>query len=159
MDPLLDRFHRLLRSMFQTADGTFSFRDDIFEDDDDADYREAWEELEDFLGTGRSGTGSGAGAGSGSGSAGRRSGWSGSTGTPRQPPEELRDDYACFGVVFGAPFEEVKKAHRKLVKEHHPDRHAGDPGKMKQATEKTQKLNYSFAKIKAWEAVKKKGGF
>lgn len=136
MDPLIDRFHRLLRSMFQTPDGAYDFRtrDDDFED---RDYQDAWEELEAFLG--------------------------GGTETPgrerrRQeerrrslPPEELRSDYSLLEVAFGAPFEEVKESHRRLVKKHHPDRHAHDEELMRKATETTQRLNYSFGRIRAWD--------
>ena len=146
MDPLLDRFHRLLRSMFQTSDGDFRFNEDIFENDDDADYREAWEELEDFLGS----------SSSGSNRSRNRSTSAEGAKSHHLPPEELREDYKRLGVSFDASFEEVKLAHRKLVKEHHPDRHGGDPQRLKRATETTQSLNYSFAKIKAWEAAKKR---
>ncbi len=137
MDQLLDRFHRLLRSMFQTPDGAYDFRVDNngFED---RDYQDAWEELESFL----------------SGGPGRVS--------PRReessdhlPPEELRSDYSILEVVFGAPFEEVKSSHRRLIKKHHPDRHAHDPETMKRATEMTQRLNYSFGRIRAWDIVRK----
>lgn len=138
MDPLLDRFHRLLRSMLQESDGSFSFSDD---GDEDSDYREAWEELEDFL--------------SGSSGEQRRSRFdSVFEKEHRLPPDELRSDYQLLEVAFGAPFEEVKRSHRRLMMAYHPDRHAGDPRRLKEATETSQKINYSFGRIRAWELAK-----
>ena len=52
-------------------------------------------------------------------------------------------DYSILGLSPGATAEEVKKAHRKLVKEHHPDR-AGDG-----ATETLAKVNAAYDRIKA----------
>jgi DnaJ-class molecular chaperone len=144
MDPLLDRFHRLLRSMFQTSGGDWDFNLHGSHDpgaEADRDYEDAWEELESFLGKGSNG----------------------STGREREyqspsfhrPPEELRKDYLILEVPFGAQFDDVKKAHRILMKKYHPDRHAVDPASMKSATEKTQAINLAFGRLKAWELARK----
>jgi DnaJ-class molecular chaperone len=68
--------------------------------------------------------------------------------------ETLRQDYANLEVSFGAPLPEVKKAYKRLLKFYHPDRNADDPGKLRMATEITQKLNGSFQKIKDFEEGK-----
>jgi len=147
MDPLLDRFHRLLRSMFRTPDGDYDFY--IHESDpyEDRDYQEAWEELESFLGGSSSQRSSDRGNGGYTGREEKHSGFD-------LPPEELRDDYKLLGVPFGAEFPHVKAAHRSMLKRHHPDHHAGDPEMLKRATKMTQNINYSFGRMRAWEIAR-----
>jgi len=70
--------------------------------------------------------------------------------------EALRQDYAILKVRFDAPFEEVKKAHKNLLRQYHPDRFANDPARFKTATEIAQKINQAFQNIKAFEQQKKK---
>ncbi len=45
---------------------------------------------------------------------------------------EEKDYYKVLGVDRGATDEEIKKAFRRLVHEHHPDKHTGDKGKEEQ---------------------------
>ena len=75
-------------------------------------------------------------------------------GSPGQapPPEELRSDFAELGVPFGASAEECKEAYKKLLKIHHPDRHAKHPGNFKKATEKSARLNAAYDKIVKWRS-------
>ena len=148
MDPLFDRFQRLLRSYLQfgAPDDTWFEKHRV-----DDDYREAWEELDEFLQTGTS-TGSTRSSTRG-GSA--RSGYGGGPTGTRLPPEELRKDYALFGVSFGAPFEEVRDAYRRLMRTHHPDLHSHDSQAQREATHKSQELNTAYQRIKAWEAAKR----
>jgi DnaJ-domain-containing protein 1 len=140
---------------------------------DDPDLQEAFEELDDFLeGKERTAGGfyreqaaqSGRAEDSGngrapSGDAGRAS--SGGTGRAssgnsagRRPagdvPESLRQDFVELGVPFGASADECKAAYKKLLKLHHPDRHAGHAGNMKKATEKSARINAAFDKILRW---------
>ena len=68
------------------------------------------------------------------------------------PPEELRADFECLGVPFGANAEVCKAAYKKLLKVHHPDRHAGHEGNFKKATAKSAKINAAWDRInKYWE--------
>jgi hypothetical protein len=68
--------------------------------------------------------------------------------SPRPPlSEELKRDYANLEVPVTASFEEVKRAHKRLMQHYHPDRFGQDPEKLKIATEITQKLNESFSRI------------
>ena len=66
------------------------------------------------------------------------------------PPEELRPCFAELGVPFGASHEECKEAYKKLLKIHHPDRHANHEGNFKKATEKTARLTVAYERIKKW---------
>ena len=70
------------------------------------------------------------------------------------PPEELRDDFEKLGVPFGADEEICKTAYKKLMKIHHPDRHAGHEGNFKKATEKTARINASWDRIDKWRQGK-----
>jgi DnaJ-domain-containing protein 1 len=77
----------------------------------------------------------------------------GSTGTKaKMPPEELKADFELLGVPFGADEETCKTAYKKLLKIHHPDRHAGHEGNYKKATEKSAKINAAFDRIEKWRA-------
>jgi DnaJ-domain-containing protein 1 len=66
------------------------------------------------------------------------------------PPEELRADFEYLGVPFGADAETCKAAYKKLLKIHHPDRHAGHEGNYKKATEKSAKINAAYDRIERW---------
>ena len=69
---------------------------------------------------------------------------------PKLPPEELRPDFEYLGIPFGADAEECKAAYKKLLKIHHPDRHAGHEGNFKKATEKSAKINAAWDRIEKW---------
>jgi DnaJ-domain-containing protein 1 len=66
------------------------------------------------------------------------------------PPEELRADFDCLGVTFGADMETCRTAYKKLVKIHHPDRHAGHEGNYKKATERSAKINAAYDRIEKY---------
>ncbi|MDR3174058.1 MAG: J domain-containing protein [Treponema sp.] len=88
--------------------------------------------------------------------AGSRTGDKGSgnrgAGPSGRPPEELRQDFAELGLPFGAGAEECKAAYRRLLKLHHPDRHAGHQGNMEKATKKMAKINAAYERIENWRA-------
>jgi DnaJ-domain-containing protein 1 len=73
-----------------------------------------------------------------------------SSAKTKLPPEELREDFDCLGVPFGADDETCKAAYKKLLKIHHPDRHAEHEGNYKKATEKTAKINAAWDRIEKW---------
>jgi len=110
----------------------------------DPDLNAAYEELDDFL---RGGSGAGEKYKNGKS---EREGM-GSAGEKTKPfPEELRKDFAELGLSPDARADECKAAYKKLLKLHHPDRHAGHPGNMKKATEKTAKVNAAYERIVKW---------
>jgi DnaJ-domain-containing protein 1 len=69
---------------------------------------------------------------------------------PRLIPEELRPDFAELGLPLGASAEECKAAYKRLLKIHHPDRHAGHDGNFKKATVKSTRLNIAYDRIEKW---------
>jgi len=104
----------------------------------DPDLDAAYEELDDFLYGKKSGT--------------ERSQYeSRTTGAgAKLPPEELRADFEILGVPFGADDETCKAAYKKLLKIHHPDRHAGHEGNFKKATERSARINAAYDRIEKW---------
>ena len=103
----------------------------------DRDYDDAWEELDEFLKTGSD---------SGEARQSRR--------RPRaesEPRDSLRSDYQTLNVPFAAPFADVRKSYRSLIRKHHPDRFAGDERKLKEATSRTARINAAFNNIERFE--------
>ncbi|AEJ19652.1 J domain-containing protein [Gracilinema caldarium] len=70
-------------------------------------------------------------------------------------PESLRKDFEELGLPFGASEEACKAAYKRLLKIHHPDRHAGHPGNMKKATEKSARINAAYQRIETWRQTGK----
>jgi hypothetical protein len=102
----------------------------------DPDLSEAWEELEDYMRGGRESSGRG-----------RRSADSGRA--PGPVDEDLRQDYANLEVPFGSDIEVVKRAYKSLIMRYHPDKHSGDPEKLRIATEISAKINESYERIRS----------
>jgi DnaJ-domain-containing protein 1 len=108
----------------------------------DPDMEAAFEELNEYLNGRRS-----------EGDGGRRDDRTfGENGPSGAVPESLRPDFAELGVPFGASAAECKAAYKKLLKIHHPDRHANHPGNFKRATEKSARINASYDRIAAWRS-------
>jgi DnaJ-domain-containing protein 1 len=78
----------------------------------------------------------------------------GTAGRP-PPPESLRRDFDELGVPFGAPADECKAAYKKLLKIHHPDRHAGHEENMKKATDTSARINAAYDRIEKWRETAK----
>ena len=72
----------------------------------------------------------------------------------RPVPEEIRRDFAELGLTPEASPEECKEAYKKLLKIHHPDRHANHEGNLKKATEKTARVNASYDRLEAWFRIR-----
>ena len=76
------------------------------------------------------------------------------TGTAHSPQlktQTLKDAYGILGVDSSATDNEVKKAYRRLMNQHHPDKLVakGLPEEMmKLATEKTQEIRKAYDLIK-----------
>jgi hypothetical protein len=120
----------------------------------DPDLEAAFDELNEFLGSGRPEGGASEGSAQGSrGASAWDKAFAGGSGGGKNggaPPESLRGDFAELGLPFGASDEECKQAYKKLLKIHHPDRHAGHEGNMKKATEKSARINAAYDRIQRW---------
>jgi DnaJ-domain-containing protein 1 len=124
MDRLFDRLGEMLRGLAAgKADRARGPAPDPF-------LREAEQELDEYLRSGRSGTGVG-----------------GRGRTPSSAPESLRRDFANLDLPPTARLEEARRAHHRLLGKYHPDRYARDPEKQRLATQITQRLNASFRRI------------
>jgi DnaJ-domain-containing protein 1 len=64
----------------------------------------------------------------------------------------LRELYAQLETPYGAPFEEVKKSFRRLMRKYHPDLHVGDPVKHKTATQLTMSLTQAYNQLEEYLA-------
>ena len=71
----------------------------------------------------------------------------------KPPPEELRNDFSELGVPFGADADECKASYKKLLKIHHPDRHAGHEGNLKKATDRMARINAAYDRIEKWRRI------
>ncbi|MBN2049635.1 MAG: J domain-containing protein [Spirochaetales bacterium] len=111
--------------------GDFGRGYDRYEDISDDDMREAWEELNRFLDEDDFSDAS-------------------TASKAAHIPETLRKDYETLGLPPGAPFDAVKKAYREKLRAYHPDLHAAEAGKQREATEITQKLILAFRRIKVF---------
>ncbi|MDR2134588.1 MAG: J domain-containing protein [Treponema sp.] len=143
-----DRLGGVIKSYLDDRDsGIFGHKKGRFPSGD-PDLDAAFEELNDFLEHGRAEDASGGSRGD-AGQAGG-TGPRGGGRRPSAPPAELRPDFAELGIPFGASAGECKAAYKKLLKIHHPDRHAGHEGNFKKATEKTVRINAAFDRIERW---------
>jgi len=78
--------------------------------------------------------------------------WAGGEQKKKPVPEALRADFAELGVAFGASADECKEAYKKLLKIHHPDRHANHAGNFKKATDKSARINAAYDRIEQWRS-------
>ncbi|HEX8952095.1 MAG TPA: J domain-containing protein, partial [Polyangia bacterium] len=61
--------------------------------------------------------------------------------------KRLRELDSQLEVPYGAPFEEVKKSFRRLMRKYHPDLHAGNPQKHQTATQLTMSLTQAYNEL------------
>lgn len=83
--------------------------------------------------------------------------YTGGAGAARPQAMTLKDAYTILGVDSGKPDAEVKKAYRRLISQHHPDKlvSKGLPEEMmKIASEKTHEIKQAYEKIKAHRGMK-----
>jgi len=143
VDQIFDRLGNLLRSLFQEDEPQTEGRR---RSSADPDLDTAWEELDEFLKTGKQ-----------SDSAGQSSyrrytgtNYQSTTGGGSAIPEEIRRDYANLEVPVNSDMAAIRKSYHRLIRQYHPDRFAANPEKFKDATEITQKINQSYQRLKRY---------
>lgn len=143
MDPIFDRLGRLIRSF-----GVDSHeRPAAPSGSDDAFQREAEEELEEFLRTGREAPKKPSSQGNRTFQHQRQE------STRQEPPSKPLDPalaraFETLGVGPSASWDQINAAHRNLLKKHHPDSHGGNEALVKQATAQSQKINEAYQILK-----------
>jgi DnaJ-domain-containing protein 1 len=75
-------------------------------------------------------------------------GWGGYR--PPGPDPRLVEAYRLLGLAYGSPFPAVKSAYKRLLAQHHPDRHANDPVRMREATALSARYNAAYQLIETW---------
>ena len=65
-------------------------------------------------------------------------------------PRELHRDFEELGLSPEASAEECKAAYKKLLKSHHPDRHAGNSEAAEKANEKAARINAAYDRLVKW---------
>ena len=120
---MIDRLGRLLRSFIPDDQALY-----------DPDLSQAWEELDDFLGEGKSEFHRGEAEGH------RKE---------KTPPEPLAEEYRVLELYPGATMEEVRDSYKRLLRKYHPDRFVGRPEKQRAATEVTQAVIAAYRAIRA----------
>lgn len=136
MDPLFERLSRLIRSWGVSGETSTSSQSY------DPDLQAAEEELEAYLNPGRNRPKSG--------SQGARSyahDYQAQRAAPAQDPE-LKKAFDVFDLPYGAPWDEVNTAHKKLLMKFHPDRHYQTPQSQREATQISQMINEAYQKLK-----------
>ena len=82
-------------------------------------------------------------AGSGASSSARGS--AGSRSSPFSPQsDKIAEYYKVLDLPYGADFPQVKASYRKLMRKYHPDRHVGNPKKLKAATELSMRVTQAY---------------
>ncbi len=73
---------------------------------------------------------------------------------PRENPIG-QDPYAILGLTPSANEREIKRAYRKLISQHHPDKLGDVPEALKQrAEERAREINTAYEKIQAQRGFK-----
>lgn len=85
-------------------------------------------------------------------------GWGGAQGGRYMPPRRAPsgpDPYAVLGIQRDADDRAIKRAYRKLISEHHPDRMGDLPEDLrKRAEERASEINAAYERIKAERGFK-----
>jgi DnaJ-domain-containing protein 1 len=106
----------------------------------DPDLNAAYDELDDFL-RGREAPSSSA----------EKSGNEAEKQKKARPvPDPVRQDFAELGLTPDATADECKEVYKRLLKIHHPDRHANHDENMKKATDKAARVNAAYDRLVVW---------
>ena len=74
---------------------------------------------------------------------------------PRQDVASAPDPYAVLGITRDAGEREIKRAYRKLISEHHPDKLGDVPDSLRRrAEERAREINAAYERVKAAKGFK-----
>jgi DnaJ-domain-containing protein 1 len=59
------------------------------------------------------------------------------------------DHYRTLGLQNGASLDDVKKAYRKMMRQHHPDKHSTDAAAEARAHDRAQAINEAYRELTA----------
>ncbi|HEY8145030.1 MAG TPA: J domain-containing protein [Kofleriaceae bacterium] len=74
-------------------------------------------------------------------------------GGPRMPlrrDDKIAKYYKALDLPYGADFEQVKAAYRKLIRKYHPDLHGSTPQKQKAANELTVQVTQAYNELEIY---------
>lgn len=163
MDQIFDRLGRLIKSWADLED-PFSGTERKTGSGGDSDLDAAMRELDDFLDTSRTETErrdqererrEREERERAAREQARAKASSGQGGPRPDPRAKLDAAYRDLGLAPGTAFPQVKAAYKKLLMQHHPDRHAGDPARQKQATATAARINAAYLIIETWTSTGK----
>ncbi|HEU4751722.1 MAG TPA: J domain-containing protein [Armatimonadota bacterium] len=64
------------------------------------------------------------------------------------PPHPFAAEYGVLGIPAGSDLQAVRRAWRRLVRETHPDRFAGDPPAQRRAAERLRRVNEAYHRLR-----------
>ena len=77
---------------------------------------------------------------------------------PQQAPRDAasgKDPYAILGIERGAAESQIKRAYRKLMSQHHPDKLGNVPEELKRrAEERAREINAAYERIRSERGIK-----
>jgi hypothetical protein len=166
VDQIFDRFERLFQSWVNSsADSAAVDSAGLFggsrqsRSNGDPDFDSAMDELNDYLGRGRTETEAKERerARREREESARRASSSSRTAysRPSGPPEALVRAYRSLGLAYGTPFPEVKAAYKRLLMQNHPDRNSATPEQLKRSTEISIQINEAYHRIETWNTTGK----
>jgi DnaJ like chaperone protein len=82
----------------------------------------------------------------------------GNSGRSQQAPRDAaagKDPYAILGIEKSAGHGEIKRAYRKLISQHHPDKLGDVPAELKRrAEERAREINAAYERIQSERGFK-----
>jgi DnaJ-domain-containing protein 1 len=74
----------------------------------------------------------------------------GASGGPASATHPYAREYKLLGAPIGSDLETVQRCWRKLVRETHPDRFAGDADEQKRAADRLRRVNNAYERLKKY---------
>jgi hypothetical protein len=154
VDQIFDRFERLFKSWVAGDAAPAGWGET--RRSGDSDFDAAMDELDDFLDRGRTETESRERAERlrrEKEEAARRGGGTSAGSRASGPHPAIVAAYRTLGLPYGAPFQQVKVAYKKLLMANHPDRNSATPEQLKRSTEISAQINAAYQRLETWSTT------